>query len=354
MLRAYDFSKYKGAGSMSWTNSLNQKENEIAKRLVSRLQMQFQAETADPAAAQTVSDPSGKSCVSCACTVCGSDHTEVFFQKWGVVYYRCQSCGSIYVKAGQEILDTYKKDEELIRLRISKEYQEEESRNRAIVWEELVDWVKFRSFRYIGKNRNLKVIDYGNRYKGLADKLLSSGMCREYELRDSILSVDQGTRIEKADIVLYFNQLQQSLHPLEDLKEAYEALQDHGLLFFSTRIGTGFDILTLRAEAKIFPYEHVLLPSYEGLQRMLKETGFKMLEYSTPGRKDMEYVCEHKESIDPGNIFLRHMVEHGDETTFSDFQRFLQKSGLSSHAQIVAKKESKRFTQTVKQQERGE
>ena len=99
----------------------------------------------------------------------------------------------LYVKAGQEILDTYKKDEELIRLRTSKEYQEEESRNRAIVWEELVDWVKFRSFRYIGKNRNLKVIDYGNRYKGLADKLLASGMCREYELRDSILSVDQGT-----------------------------------------------------------------------------------------------------------------------------------------------------------------
>ncbi len=353
MLKAYDFSKYKGAGSMSWTNSLNQKENEIAKRLVTQLEMKFPAETADPTA-EKAADIYGKNGRQSPCTVCGSGQTEVFFRKWGVVYYRCQSCGSIYVKTAQEILDIYKKDKELIRLRTSKEYQEEESRNREIVWEELVDWVKFRSFRYIGKNRNLKVIDYGNRYQGLAEKLQASGMCREYELRESILPMDQGTKIEKADIVLYFNQLQQSLHPQEDLKKAYEALEDKGLLFFSTRIGTGFDILTLRAEAKIFPYEHVLLPSREGLQMMLKETGFQMLEYSTPGRKDMEYVCEHKESVDPGNVFLRHMVEHGDEATFSDFQRFLQKSGLSSHAQIVAKKESKQFGQTAEWQQRGE
>lgn len=345
MLKAYDFSKYKGAGSMSWTNSLNQQENEIAKRLVTKLQNSFR-----PAAA----DASGKDTQLHRCVVCDSDHTGVFFQKWGVTYYRCEACGSIYVKAGQEMLDTYKNDKELIRLRTSVEYQEEESRNREIVWEELVDWVKFRSFRYTGKNRNLKVIDYGNRYEGLVAKLLASGMCREYELRESVLDRDEGTKIEKADIVLYFNKLQQSLQPLEDLKEAYDALQDDGLLFFSTRIGTGFDILTLRGDAKIFPYEHVLLPSLDGLRRMLKETGFQMLEYSTTGRKDMEYVCEHKESIDPGNFFLRYMVEHGDETAFSDFQRFLQKSGLSSHAQIVAKKEGKRTKEAAALQERGD
>lgn len=351
MLKAYDFSKYKGAGSMSWTNSFHQKENEIAKRLVTKLQNRFRPLAEDCQASSGVRE---KDTDRYRCVVCGSHHTGVFFQKWGVAYYRCQACCSIYVKTEQEILDTYKNDQELIRLRTCAKYQEEESRNREIVWEELVDWMKFRSFRYTGRNRNLKVIDYGNRYEGLVDKLLASGMCREYELRESVLDRDQEAKIEKADLVLYFNKLQQSLQPLKDLKEAYDALEDDGLLFFSTRIGTGFDILTLRGDAKIFPYEHVLLPSLDGLRTMLQKTGFQMLEYSTPGRKDMEYVCEHKESIDPDNIFLRYMVEHGDETAFSDFQRFLQKSGLSSHAQIVAKKEKNLKEKDAVSQERGE
>lgn len=326
MLKAYDFSKFKGAGSMSRTNSLNQKENEIAERLVMQLKEK--------------EDKSGNGAESCV--VCGSGHTMEFFEKWGVMYHRCKECNSIFVKTMPEILEEYKRNEDLTTLRTSPRYQAEESENRDIVWEELIDWVKFRSFRYMGRNKELDVIDYGNRYEGLVSKIKESDLCGRYELRESILHESGEDQVDQADIVLYFNKIQQSIRPLEDLKEAYSALKDDGLLFFSTRIGTGFDILTLKGEAKIFPYEHVLLPSLDGLKMLLKEAGFKMLEYSTPGRKDIEYVCEHKDAIDPHNAFLKYMVESGDETVFSDFQRFLQKSGLSSHAQIVAKKEKQK------------
>lgn len=326
MLRAYDFSKFKGAGSMSRTNSLNQKENEIAERLVMRLREK--------------EDKSGNDAESCV--VCGSKHTMNFFEKWGVIYHRCEECNSIFVKTVAEIMEEYKQNKELIALRTSPTYQAEERENRDIVWEELIDWVKFRSFRYMGRNKGLDVIDYGNRYKGLVLKIRESNLCDKYELRESILQESGQDCVEQADIVLYFNKIQQSIQPLEDLKEAYSVLKDDGLLFFSTRIGTGFDILTLKGEAKVFPYEHVLLPSLDGLKMLLREAGFKMLEYSTPGRKDIEYVCEHREAIDPDNAFLKYMVENGDETVFSDFQRFLQKSGLSSHAQIVAKKEKQK------------
>jgi len=343
MLKAYDFSKYKGAGSMSRINSFNGKENEIAQRLVAGLQNGREAENfRSDSVVKTQKDQKNDN----LCTVCGSEEFTVFFVKWGVRYYRCQKCSSIFIKTSSDVLNAYKNNKELIQLRTSLEYQMEESENRDIVWEELVDWVKFRSFRYIGRNTDLKVIDYGNRYQGLVLKWKASGLCGEYELRESILNKDKEYKVEKADIVLYFNKLQQSLKPLEDLKEAYDALEEEGLLFFSTRIGTGFDILTLRGDAKIFPYEHVLLPSLDGLQKILREAGFQMLEYSTPGRKDIEYVCEHKEAIDPGNVFLRYMVENGDETVFSDFQRFLQKSGFSSHAQIVAKKQKKKHAWT--------
>lgn len=95
---------------------------------------------------------------------------------------------------------------------------------------------------------------------------------------------------------------------------------------------------TLKSDAKIFPFEHVLLPSVDGLKMLLSRAGFTMLEYSTPGRRDVEFVHDHRDSIPPDNLFLRYMIDHGDETAFAEFQRFLQKNGFSSHAQIVAKK----------------
>lgn len=319
MLKAYDFSKYKGGVNMSRVNSFNQQENEIARSLVeSTLEEVYSDKT---------------------CTVCGSENTEEFFTKWGVIYHRCKDCDSIFVKTTEECLKKYKENDELINLRISKPYQAEETESRDLNWEELIDWVKFRTFRYVGKKDNLSVIDYGNRYQGFVEKILHSGFCKEYELRESILKDVSCDKVDKADIVLYFNKIQQSLDPEKDLKEAHNALKEGGLLFFSTRIGTGFDILTLKSAAKIFPYEHVLLPSVDGLKNLLGKAGFTMLEYSTPGRMDVEYVHEHYDAISSDNLFIKYMIEHGDETAYSEFQRFLQKSGFSSHAQIVAKKE---------------
>lgn len=322
MLKAYDFSKYKGAASMSRINSFNKQENEIAESLVKSI------------LAEDVS-------YGTQCTVCGSDNTQNFFEKWGVIYYRCNDCNSIYVKASEESIEKYRGNETLIKLRTSDAYQEEETENRDLYWEELLDWVKFRTFRYVRKKNNLNIIDYGNRYRELVSRIKESDFCNKYELRDSILDDTKCDKIDKADIILYLNKIQQSLNPLKDLREAYESLDENGLLFLSTRIGTGFDILTLKSEAKIFPYEHVLLPSVDGLNNLLEKVGFTMLEYSTPGRKDVEYVHDHGEAINPDNLFIKYMMEHGDEIIFAEFQRFLQKSGFSSHAQIVAKKEKR-------------
>lgn len=320
MLKAYDFSKYKGAASMSKVNSFNLLENEIAESLVKSIH----------------ADDNGPR--SRKCTVCGSEDISVFFEKWGVPYFRCASCDSIFVSVSPDALTTYASNEELIRLRTSRDYQNEETSIRSIVWEELLDWVRFRTFRYIGRKSGLSIIDYGNRYKDFAFKILNSDFCSLYELRDSILQDVPSQHLIKADIIFYFNKIQQSLDPLSDLKDAFDALNDNGLLFFSTRIGTGFDILTLKNDAKIFPFEHVLLPSVDGLKKLLSDAGFTMLEYSTPGRRDVEYVHDHKDSISPDNLFVKYMIEHGDETAFAEFQRFLQKNGFSSHAQIVAKK----------------
>lgn len=275
-----------------------------------------------------------------SCAVCGSKNAELFFKKWGVSYYRCRECETIFVYVDEAVLEQYKNDNRLIGFRTGVEYQKEAAERRDIFWDELLDWISFRTYRHKGVNKELDVLDYGNRYQQFVNRIQNSGLCKSYTLKESILlsEFQQEELSKKADVVLYLDKIQQSAHPAEDLREVNARLKEDGLLFLSTRMGTGFDILTLKEHAQIFPYEHVLLPSGKGLELVLNQTGFKVLEYSTPGQMDVGYVRSQVEYIDESNYFFKFLMRNGDTATMREFQRFLQKSGMSSHGHIVAKK----------------
>ena len=145
-------------------------------------------------------------------------------------------------------------------------------------------------------------------------------------------------KIEKADVILYMNQLQHETNPTETLKELRKELKEDGVLILNTRLGSGFDILTLKGNMdSIFPYEHIMLPSRKGLEMILEEAGYELLEITTPGTRDMESVIRNKERIEESNFFVKYLLQTADKATMADFQQFLQKSGLSSFAQVVAR-----------------
>ena len=106
----------------------------------------------------------------------------------------------------------------------------------------------------------------------------------------------------------------------------------------SARIGTGFDILVLKEHAQIYPYEYVSLLSKQGIERVLRHAGFEMLDYSTPGSMDVGYVKNKLPFVSSENLFVKNLISNSDQLLLDEFQRFLQKSGMSSYAHIVAKK----------------
>lgn len=282
----------------------------------------------------------GRESVAVPKCMCGYNETVIFFTKWGVDYYRCPKCGTISAAADINEVLAYKKNEKLIDLRISKDYQEEAATRRDTIWEELIDWIVFRSFRYLGK-KNLNIIDYGNRYDKLAEKIIEREMCKGYEMRNTIINAESHKKLfsEPADIVLYINNLQQSMSPVEDLKLAGENLRDGGLMFLSTRIGTGFDIVTLKEHSKIFPFEHTFLPSMKTLKSVLNSAGYRVLEVSTPGSMDAIFVAKNRDKVGVENDFVRFLLEQESPSVLQEFQRFLQKNGMSSYAQLVVQKD---------------
>lgn len=271
------------------------------------------------------------------CIVCGSTHTRFIFSRWDVDYLFCDECCSIFVPIDEETIQEYLAIKEMKELRISDDYQEQAECRRGRIWDELVMWAQFRIYRYLGKNIDLDVIDYGNRYLGSIERFRRSGLCRHYELRDSIMPLET-EKLPAADVVLYMNQLQHEVNPVSTLQKLNQQLKEGGILIINTRIGSGFDILTLKGSMdSIFPYEHIMLPSKKGLEMILEQAGFELLEITTPGTRDMEAVLRNQDRIEESNFFVKYLLRTADKAILADFQQFLQKSGLSSFAQAVAR-----------------
>jgi len=315
MLRAYDYTESAAGRNMIQTFHGFSQELKLAKLAVEQV---LQLEIDGPS----------------RCPGCGSSNLSNFFTKWDVPYLRCQDCGSVFAEAEEETLKAYQKNEKLCCFRMSEEYQQEAAEKRKLSWQEILDWVAFRSYRYLGRHHDLNILSGGDRHIYFVQMIKDSPLCKTYEtLENNNLKGNK-----PADIAVSLNLIQQFGNPEQHSRNLNRKLAKDGLLFLSARLGTGFDILVLREHAQIYPYEYVSLMSQQGLNCLLERTGFELLDYSTPGHMDIGYVQSKRAFIPEDNLFVRNLIYNSSPIVLGEFQRFLQKSGMSSYAHIVAKK----------------
>ncbi|OPZ05015.1 MAG: hypothetical protein BWZ10_03098 [candidate division BRC1 bacterium ADurb.BinA364] len=138
-----------------------------------------------------------------------------------------------------------------------------------------------------------------------------------------------------------FEQLEHVFSPLDYLRGIHRALAGGGLLFLTTRTISGFDLQMLWGHSPyIYAPEHLNLLSVEGIARLLERAGFEMHELSTPGQLDVELAKAAAEG-DPAipiPPFFRYVLSRRGRETLEDWQAFLQKHRLSSHARLAAVK----------------
>lgn len=278
------------------------------------------------------------------CPVCRQAKGSYFYTKWRVDYLCCPACKSVFALCDGNIVEEYRRNQEILELRTSEAYQQQMIADRQDTWKEFMEWVEVRAFRFMGRNRELTLVDFGNRYQGYVDSIRKSPICGRYDLRDSILLTDTD-KVEngEADIVLYLDQMQQEPHPEKRIQELKMCLKKDGILILNTRAGSGFDIITLKEKNdRIYPYEHILLPSVKGLISFLEESGFEVLEITTPGVMDVKYVLDSREKLDDRESFVRYLLDESSQPMLQEFQRFLQKGCLSSFVCVIAKKKEGR------------
>jgi hypothetical protein len=275
------------------------------------------------------------------CPICGSSRTEILFKKWGHQYAICPAYWSISIASmpKEDQLFHYFHDSKLSRFRASKEVQDITTKNRKELWEGQFEWIEGRISRYMG-NDKYNVVDWGSKSTGWIDCLRSAGFVKNVYAVETLPPITDNERLdEPADIILLVDALQRQHDPLQLFNRIVSRIKRGGLLCITCRAGTGLDILSLKsASESIFAFDHLILPSPEEIKFLLEKTGFEVLEVTTPGLLDMEYIKKSKSIIPHDQHFLRYILNRNDEDLLHRMQLFLQRNNLSSHLRCIAKK----------------
>ncbi len=274
------------------------------------------------------------------CPVCGAVRVDTFFKKWGLPYALCPDTWSLGLAAlpGDKVLKEYFNSSELACFRASEEFQKHVSNTRKELWDTLVEWIEGRARRYMGMDK-YSVIDWGCKSPYWLEYLNQAAFVSNLHIVDSLPPVEESPSDSPVDIICLFDVVQRTDNPQKLFNEVAGMLRPGGMLVISCRSGSGFDILTLRENSEsIFPLEHVCLPSPKGMKLLIENAGLEVLELTTPGLLDVQFLKNSVEPISHNQYFQRYLLEQCNNAVLERFQSFLQQNNLSSYLRAVARK----------------
>ena len=295
-----------------------------------------------------------------ACPACGSENNSFQFQKIGFDYEECELCKTLFVnpRPHGDAFSEFYFDSPSVRFWATNFYKETENSRRIRLIQPKAHLVKNYIEKYYNSdNDDSCILDIGAGYGVFCEelqKILKIGIpviaiepaqslqkiCHEKGIttipkffEDVITDDLNGKKIVAATSF----ELLEHLHDPEVFIEHCSRLLSPGSLLIMTTLNwQGFDLQVLRDKSNsIFPPAHINFFTPSSLAILLERHGFDICELSTPGKLDVDIVAKRPDLIK--NPFIK-IIASGDETMKNDFQIFLQKSNLSSHMMVVARK----------------
>lgn len=286
------------------------------------------------------------------CPACDASESRAVFKKNEFLYRCCAACGSVFVspRPSQAALENYYANSRASRFRIQHYSRDTAKARRYHLLASHAEWMG-QIFDEVGNPSARGYADLNTCSPEIFDEIGAQKMF------DPLLSVDPllepigvceaPVQVVKREVlsglgaISAFEKVEHQFSPAAFLQGISGALAEGGLLFFTTRTISGFDLQVLWGKTPyIFVPEHLNLLSVEGIGLLVERCGFELIELSTPGQLDLELV-RHAAKNDPSITlppFITYLLEKRDQEAHWDLQEFLQKHRLSSHVRVVVKK----------------
>ncbi len=296
--------------------------------------------------------------VQVPCPACGAGDGVPAFEKFTFDYCRCPHCRTLFMspRPAPQVMAAYYADSENYRFWAKHIFPaSEDARREKIHRPRLARVLEYCATYGIPTGTLMEVGPGFGTFSALAaacgrfGKVMAveptpelAAACRErgvtvIERRVEDLQ-NQGLHV---DVALAFEVIEHLFEPGRFLSAMAAQLSPGGLLVLTCPNGLGFDIELLGAASLAVDAEHVNLFNPDSLGHLVTACGFEVLESSTPGRLDAEFV---REAVLAGhfslkdNPFLQRVLIDEWERLGHGFQTFLAENGLSSHMWLAARK----------------
>jgi len=300
----------------------------------------------------------GAALSDCQCPACLSGDRSKSFTKFGLQYWECTGCGTVYVspRPDDSLINEYYKSSKARQFWNQQLATATEAKRRETLFKPRVQWIIEAVEEYLPSA--WRFADINTIHHPFLAELIESDYFREITVLNPKIALEEadyqkrGIRIVEKPIdalppdnLFDGVSLFEVVDRLSDVDAFFSALEGvivpGGLCFLTTISISGFDLQVLWERSNsIFPPDRINVPSLEGLVLLSERHGFDCLELSTPGLLDIEVVANAYKEDPSINLprFVRYILDNRDPGTLQSFQEFLQLNRLSSFTRMVLRK----------------
>ncbi|EIC22323.1 class I SAM-dependent methyltransferase [Thiorhodovibrio frisius] len=287
------------------------------------------------------------------CPACGTDGTPAF-RKNGFDYEECRHCATLYVspRPSTTAFARYYTEAASVRYWATTFYKETAEARRINLWRPKARMMASVLERFASVSCH--IIDVGGGYGIFAEEMqpfvaqpvtivepgpqlaqicLSKGLPVIEKFLEQVTETDlpQGRRVFVSFEL--FEHLHDPVHFLVQLKKL---MHPGDLFLFTTLSGTGLDIRVLWEQSHaISPPHHLNFFNPHSVQILLANSGFEILDVSTPGKLDLDILFNNQTLVQ--DRFWQTFLAHTTEQERERCQEILAKTGYSSHMQVICR-----------------
>lgn len=288
------------------------------------------------------------------CPACGAEGGPAFV-KHGFHYRDCGDCKTLFVspRPKMQAFSKYYEESESARYWASTFYRETAEARREKLWKPKARLLAELVREY--GTENYRLFDIGGGYGIFAEEYKKASgkdvvviepgpalaeVCRSkgLDVVQAFLEQVQPEQLGDGPKAFVSFELFEHLHdPRVFLDQLHRLMKKDDLFIFTTLSGTGADIQALWEDSKsVSPPHHLNFFNPVSVRRLLERTGLRVLNVQTPGKLDVDILCNNQDKIK--DRFWRTFVAQANEEQKQFMQDFLAANRMSSHMLIICQK----------------